>query len=227
MEQLGFHWTDFGELSYLRLFRKSVEKIQVSLKCDKNDRYFYEDVFTFVTKFFLDWEIFLIKDVEKIKTHIICSVTFSRKLCGLRDNVEKYGGDMTQTIWRLHVAYWISKHAQACASTSTRACVHTHTHTNMYCFPRQQWFRERASVLPYTYIAFLVLAWGQSWKIRHKLKVLIKTAGCAVIVATVLSLVASEYTTVCTHFLSWHYSLYLMRSHSHDQLLCLQKDCYF
>jgi hypothetical protein len=29
--------------------------------------------------------------VEKIKTHILCSVTFSRKSCHLSDNVEKYG----------------------------------------------------------------------------------------------------------------------------------------
>ena len=35
LEQLGSHWTDFDETSYLRLFRKSVEKLQVSLKSDK------------------------------------------------------------------------------------------------------------------------------------------------------------------------------------------------
>jgi hypothetical protein len=31
------------------------------------------------------------KVVEKIITHILCSVTFSRKSCHLCDNVEKYG----------------------------------------------------------------------------------------------------------------------------------------
>ena len=40
MEQLGSHWTDFNEIWYLRIFRKSVKKIQVSLKSDKNNRYF-------------------------------------------------------------------------------------------------------------------------------------------------------------------------------------------
>ena len=29
MEQLGPHWTDFHEIWYLTIFRKSVEKIQV------------------------------------------------------------------------------------------------------------------------------------------------------------------------------------------------------
>jgi len=27
MEQLGFHWTDFNEVFYLRIVRKSMEKI--------------------------------------------------------------------------------------------------------------------------------------------------------------------------------------------------------
>jgi len=35
-EQLSSHWTDFHEIYFSVLFRKSVEKIQVSLKCDKN-----------------------------------------------------------------------------------------------------------------------------------------------------------------------------------------------
>jgi hypothetical protein len=36
MEQLSSHWTDIHEICYLRIFRKSVKKIQVSLKSDKN-----------------------------------------------------------------------------------------------------------------------------------------------------------------------------------------------
>jgi hypothetical protein len=40
MEQLGSHWTDFHEILFLRISRKSVEKIQVSLKPDKNNGYF-------------------------------------------------------------------------------------------------------------------------------------------------------------------------------------------
>jgi len=35
MEQLGSHWTHFHEIWNLNVFRKSVEKIQVSLKSDK------------------------------------------------------------------------------------------------------------------------------------------------------------------------------------------------
>ena len=40
MEQLGSHWTDFHEIWYMSIFRKSVERIQVSLKSNNNYGYF-------------------------------------------------------------------------------------------------------------------------------------------------------------------------------------------
>jgi len=39
MIQLGSYWTDFREVWYLSVFRKSVKKIQFSLKSDKNNGY--------------------------------------------------------------------------------------------------------------------------------------------------------------------------------------------
>jgi len=36
----GCHWTDFHEILYSSIFRKSVVKIQVSLQSDKNNGYF-------------------------------------------------------------------------------------------------------------------------------------------------------------------------------------------
>jgi len=38
-EQLGSHWMDIHKI-YLIIFQKSVKKIQVSLKSEKNNRYF-------------------------------------------------------------------------------------------------------------------------------------------------------------------------------------------
>ena len=35
--ELGSHWTDFHEILYLGIFPKSVDKIQVSLKSNKNN----------------------------------------------------------------------------------------------------------------------------------------------------------------------------------------------
>jgi hypothetical protein len=40
MEQLGSHRTDFNEILCLSIFRKAVEKIEVSLKSNLNNRYF-------------------------------------------------------------------------------------------------------------------------------------------------------------------------------------------
>jgi hypothetical protein len=40
MEQLGYNSKDFHEIWYLSIFRKTVEKIQVSLNSDKNNWYF-------------------------------------------------------------------------------------------------------------------------------------------------------------------------------------------
>ena len=37
MGKLGSHRTDFDEIVYLEIFRKTVQKIQVSLKSDKNN----------------------------------------------------------------------------------------------------------------------------------------------------------------------------------------------
>jgi len=93
--ELGFHGADFLEIWYLRIFRKSVEKIQVSLISDKNKGYFTwrpMNIFGHISlSSFLEWEMFQRKAVEKIKTRILCSVNFfSPKIVPLWDNVEKY-----------------------------------------------------------------------------------------------------------------------------------------
>jgi len=41
MEQLGSNSTDFHDIWYLQIFRKSVEKVQVSFKTDKRRRPVY------------------------------------------------------------------------------------------------------------------------------------------------------------------------------------------
>ena len=97
MEQLGCHWRDFHEISCLWIFRKSDEKLQVSLQSDKNNGYFtWRSIYLFLSylaHFFLEWEMFKTKIVEEFtgKTHILCSVNFFfRKSCRWWENVEKY-----------------------------------------------------------------------------------------------------------------------------------------
>jgi len=51
----------------------------------------YVHFWSHLAHFFLEWEIFKTQFVEKIKTHILCSITFFfRASCRLWDNVEKY-----------------------------------------------------------------------------------------------------------------------------------------
>ena len=59
-------------------------------------------------------------------------------------------------IWR-RAACWVIKATHAQAHAHARAPTHARTEVcNTYYFPRQQWLRERASMLRYTYIACLV-----------------------------------------------------------------------
>ena len=67
----------------------------------------FRHLWKYLAEFFLEWEIFQIKFVEKIQTHVLCSVTFfSQKSCRLWDNVEKFGAieaanDNTEACWIL------------------------------------------------------------------------------------------------------------------------------
>jgi hypothetical protein len=48
------------------------------------------DFLSYLAEFFLQWEMFPVYFVQKIKTHILSSITFFRKSCRLWENVEKY-----------------------------------------------------------------------------------------------------------------------------------------
>jgi hypothetical protein len=68
----------------------------------------------YLTEFFLEWEMFQTKVVEKINTHFVFSkLLFSLKSCSLWDNVEEYGRAWQATdgniIRRMRIACWITK----------------------------------------------------------------------------------------------------------------------
>ena len=67
----------------MRIFRKSVEKIQVSLKYNNHGGYITGDLYTLMTIFrLIPLRMRHISDkiVEKIITHILCSATFFPKI---------------------------------------------------------------------------------------------------------------------------------------------------
>jgi hypothetical protein len=95
------------------------------------------------------------KIAEKIKTHILCSITFPQKQCHLWDNVEKYStarqATDDNTIWCMHFACCITKATDAHSE-----------YVILIAFPRQQRVQKRTSIC-YMYIACLVLKQNNSY----------------------------------------------------------------
>ena len=88
--------------------------------------------------------------VEKIKTHILCSVTLF-----FFDNHAVYETTyknvleqrrIQMTMWLMRIACWIPKAA------NTRS-----EYVLLITFPLQQWLHESAALLRYTFIAYLIL----------------------------------------------------------------------
>jgi hypothetical protein len=92
--------------------------------------------------------MFQTKVIEKIKTHILCSIIFPENSAVYEIMWKKYGRARQATddniIRRMRFACWITK------ATDTHS-----EYVIVNSFPRQ-WLRERASMLRYTYIACLV-----------------------------------------------------------------------
>ena len=82
-----------------------------------------------LAEFFLELEMFQTKVVEKIKTHILCSVTFffeNRAVCEIMwkkyCRVGQFTGD--NIIWRMRIACWV-----------TKARIHTDAQIIKHVFP--------------------------------------------------------------------------------------------
>jgi len=78
MEQFGSHWTDFHEIWNSITFRKYVEKIQVSLKSEKNNRHFaWRSIYIcdIISLNCSNNEKFF-KVLKNIKTFILCPIAF-------------------------------------------------------------------------------------------------------------------------------------------------------
>jgi hypothetical protein len=101
----------------------------------------------YLAEFFLEWEMFQIKVVDKIKTHILYSITLFSKIVlsmTMWKNILEPSRLQT-TIWHMRILCWIPK------ATITRS-----GYVIIINFPLLQWLHERASMIGYTYIALLV-----------------------------------------------------------------------
>ena len=153
MNQFGSQWTDFQEVWHLSNFPKSIEIIQVLLESDKNNGYFaWRPIYIFYHISLISSykkKRFRLKVVEKIKTRILCSITFFfLESLACYEIMWKNSVELDTTddniIMLMRFACWVPK----AANTRLKYVI-------LIDFPLQQLLHERASMLPYKYIASL------------------------------------------------------------------------
>ena len=92
----------------------------------------FSHLWQYVAELILEWEMFQTRVVQKLKTHILCSTTVSRKSCCLLDTAEKSRGAREAADNKTHAPTYPRTYGPTLDHT------HTHTHTqricNIYCF---------------------------------------------------------------------------------------------
>jgi len=105
-------------------------------------------VLTYLTHFFLGWQMFHKNVLEEIKIHILYSITFFRKSALYEimwKNTEQPDTPQTTT-WHVRIACWIPMDRNARSE-----------YVIITALPLQQWLHKRASKLCYTHIVCLVI----------------------------------------------------------------------
>jgi hypothetical protein len=161
--ELGFLWRDLHEGWYLtNFFLKSVEKIQVSLKSDKNNRYFtWRPVYIFDHISLISFSgMRNISDKRCIgnqNTHFVCSnIFFPQKNRAVYEIMWK---DMVNpdrplmTIWRMRTACWIPK------------ATNTHSDYVIVIAFAQKWLHECYAIRTMPVLANQATFYG--WEAEH------------------------------------------------------------
>ena len=90
---------------------------------------------SYLAQFFLEWEMFHTKVVQKIKTHILCSVTFFPENRAVYEIMWKnivQRGRAQMAIWRMRIACWIPK-AKNTLRIRTTYCASVLCYTHVVC----------------------------------------------------------------------------------------------
>jgi len=123
-EQLGSHWKDFHEILYFRIFRNLLRNSGFGKMWHELQVLYmkiYVNSWQFLAKFWLEWDMFRTKFVEKIKKTVFITFHVPRKSCPLWDNVVQ--SDRPQ----LTVQYG------ACSLHAGQLRLQTHTHKLIIC----------------------------------------------------------------------------------------------
>jgi hypothetical protein len=149
------------------ILRKSVEKIQVSLKSDKNDGTLHEDRCTFLIISRSVPSMINISDKShrgNENTHFVLIKFFFRKSCRFlmtwKNIVERDRPQMT--IWRMRITCWIPK------ATNRHS-----EYVNTYCLPSAKMVARKRLVVTF-YVHFLSLQYsvGITYSIVYLLSVM-------------------------------------------------------
>ena len=141
---LGSHGIDFHEILYLSIFWKSVRKFKFHWNLTRltgTNMKTSTHIWSHLAQFILEWKMLPTKVVQKIKTHLVCSVTIFIKSCNLWDVVEKYcrPGQATDgnIIQCMSFARWVPK------ATDTHL-----EYVTFIALPLQQWLHQPHPMLP-------------------------------------------------------------------------------
>ena len=120
--------------------------------------------------------------IENQNTHFMSNNFFSlSKIVPFMKQCRKIWWSQRDHKWRhnmAHTSCMLDKedymHSRACIRPRSQAHARAHTRTHKYVilfsFSWQQWLRERASMLHYTYTACLVIySWNHLFSLRHVL----------------------------------------------------------
>ena len=149
MDQLDSQLSDFYEiLCFSKVFWENLSSFKTGQKWRvlymKTTRHFW----SYLAQFFWEWEMFHTNVAEKIKTHILCSVTlFFFENCAIYEIMWKNfaeRGRPQMRVLRMRVACWIPK------ATNTYS-----DYVILIASPLQKLLHEHSSLLRFTYIADL------------------------------------------------------------------------
>ena len=169
MEQLYSHWTDHHAIWYLAFFffskisRENSRFIKIWQEYQvlymKTDIHFW----SYLAQFFLEWEMFQTKVVEKIKTHILCPILFPPENCAVYEIMWKIRYSRTGLRWQYNMAHVL-------CMLDTQGYRHTLRICNIYCFPTAKIVtRTGLNLTLYVpYIACLVLCLQRMRKQKRK-----------------------------------------------------------
>jgi hypothetical protein len=152
----------FVKLNNWDLFRKSIEKIQFSLKSDKNKWYFTWIRFHIYDNYSINslrMRNVVDKFVAEKSKHTFYLQQHFSKIVPFMRQFWKIWWSQKGHNWRHNMAHAICMldkqgytHALACTRPRSWALectrTHTHKHVTLTAFPRQQWLGERTSILP-------------------------------------------------------------------------------